>query len=117
MVEVRVEKRIVILDTNHGEDVIVRRLVFWTASSLRQFTLDISGPHVGLAKDRIGLIYSCSILSFVLMGMGIERFSIGYSMPRMAVAFLTVDLICAANVRFRSRVTTRYFDVGDQEIW
>jgi len=117
MVEVRVEERIISFVTNHGEEVIVRRPMFWTASSLCQFALDISGPHAGPAYDRIGLIYSCSILSFVLMGMGLERLRTGYSMPRTAVAFLIVDLICAENVRLRSMVTPRYFDVGDQGIW
>jgi len=107
MVEVRVEERIILFVTNHEQGVIVRRPIFWTASSLRQVALDISGRHAGPAYDRIGLIYRCSILSFVLMGMGLERFRIGYSMPRTAMAFLTVDLICAENVRLQSRVTKR----------
>jgi len=92
MEEVRVEKLITIFVTNYGEEVIVRRLIFCTASSLRQFALDISGSHAGPAYDRIGLMYSCNILSFVLMGIGMERFRIGYSIPRTAVAFLMVDL-------------------------
>lgn len=117
MEEVRVEERVTLFVTNHGEEVIVRRLIFCTASSLRQFALDISGPHAGPAYDRIGLMYSCNRLSFVLMGMGLERFRIGYSISRTAVAFLMVVLICAENVRFRSKVTPRYFDEVDQEIW
>ena len=106
-VEVRVEERIVLLDTNHWDEVIVRRPIFWTASSLRQFASDINGPHAGPAYDRIGFIYICSMLSFVVMGMGLERFRIGYSLPWTAVAFLIVDLMCAENVRFQSRVTPR----------
>jgi len=84
-VEVRVEERIIVFNS-------------------RQFAFDINGSHVGPAYDRKGLIYSCSILSFDLMGMGLERFKIRYSIPRTAVAFLIVDFICAENVRFRCRV-------------
>ena len=105
--EVRDEDRIILFVTNHGEEVIVRRPIFWTASSLRQFALDISGPHAGPAYVKIGLIYICSILSFVLMGIGLDRFKIGYSMPRTAVAFFIVALICAEKVRLRSRITPR----------
>lgn len=116
--EVRAEKIISLFVTNHGEEVMARRPMFWTASSLRQFACDISGSHAWLAYDRIGLTYSCRMLSFVLLGMGLELFRIEYSIiPRMAVAFLIVHFMCAKNVRFLSRVTSRYLDFGDQGIW
>jgi len=57
------------------------------------------------------------MLSFVLVGIGLELFGIGYSMPQTAVAFLMVDFMCSENVRFLLRVTPGYLDVGDQSIW
>jgi len=68
---VRVDERIVLFDTNHGEETNVRRPMFWKASSLRQFASDSSGSHAGPAYDRVGLTYSWSRFSLVVVEMGL----------------------------------------------
>jgi len=81
-VEERVEERIILSITNHmgtisdsTEADILDGFEF-SANSLWILVVPTPRPTC----DRIGLIYSCSILSFALMGVGLEeRFRIGYS--------------------------------------
>ena len=45
------------LRTYGGVDVIMRRLMFWTASIFRQFDFDIRGPQIDPAYVRTDLMY------------------------------------------------------------
>lgn len=54
MVVVRAEERIALLVTNHGKQVMV---IFWMASSFRQFDCDNSGSQARPAFDRIDRFY------------------------------------------------------------
>jgi len=72
MVTVWVDLRRVILFTNQGEAVMVRKPMFWTDSTFLQFERDSNDAQAGPAYVKTEPMYNWRQVILVLIGIGLR---------------------------------------------
>lgn len=110
---VKNEFSMILFLTKLGMAVIIRMPIVWTASSLRQWLLFRNGAHAGLAYVKMGITYIFRRLIRVFIGSGLWWFRIGFSIPRILVAFLTIFEMWTLKFSRRPIVTPKYFTLLD----